>query len=104
MGLNKESGIALGKWPKGERNLITDPTAQYFEQMFIKGFVSEFKHRDAIYAWDLGNECNVTGSAKNRWETTSWVALIANAIKVSAIRFALPWVCKSVESFTRSGT
>ncbi|MBQ8589618.1 MAG: P1 family peptidase [Firmicutes bacterium] len=24
MGLNKESGIALGKWPKGERNLITD--------------------------------------------------------------------------------
>lgn len=24
MGLNKESGISLGKWPKGKRNLITD--------------------------------------------------------------------------------
>ena len=64
-----------------DKNLITDPIAQYFEQMFIKGFVAEFKNRDTIYAWDLGNECNCMGATLSRYEAASWSAMISNAIK-----------------------
>ena len=62
------------------KNVITDPLAIYFEQLFIKGFVSQFKSRDTIYAWDLGNECNCMGKA-TRYEAASWTATIANAIR-----------------------
>ena len=65
------------------QDVVASLTAQYFEQLFIKGFIERFRDRNEIYAWDLGNECNVTGSAKNRWETASWVAMIANAIKAA---------------------
>ena len=43
------------------KDVLTDPTALYFEQLFIRGFVSRFKSKDALYAWDLGNECNCLG-------------------------------------------
>jgi len=62
------------------KNVITDPTALYFEQLFIKGFVSRFKDRAAVYAWDLGNECNCMGSA-SRIQAANWTATIANAIR-----------------------
>ena len=62
------------------KNVITDPEAIYFEQLFIRGFVSEFKSRSAIYAWDLGNECNCMASA-NRIEAASWTAVISNSIR-----------------------
>ncbi len=62
------------------KNVITDPTAVYFEQLFIKGFVSRFKSRTAIYAWDLGNECNCMGEA-DRICAVNWTATIANAIR-----------------------
>ena len=64
-----------------ERNLIVDPLAQYFEQLFIKGFIDEFKDRESIVAWDLGNECNCMSSVNNRWEAASWTAMVANAIR-----------------------
>ena len=64
-------------------NVISSLTAQYFEQLFIKGFIERFVDREEIYAWDLGNECNCTGGAKNRWETASWVAAMTNAIKAA---------------------
>ncbi len=62
------------------KNVITDPTALYFEQLFIKGFVSRFKNRKAIYAWDLGNECNCMGEA-DRIQAVNWTATVANAIR-----------------------
>lgn len=62
------------------KNVITDPEAIYFEQLFIRGFVSEFKSRDTIYAWDLGNECNCMASA-DRIQAVSWTAAISNAIR-----------------------
>lgn len=62
------------------KNVICDPTAIYFEQLFIKGFVSAFKSHDAIYAWDLGNECNCMGDA-DRIHAVNWTATIANAIR-----------------------
>ena len=62
------------------KNVITDPTAQYFEQLFIKGFVERFKEREIIYAWDLGNECNSMGDA-DRINAANWSAMMGNAIK-----------------------
>ena len=64
------------------KDVLTDPTAVYFEQLFIRGFVSEFKSRDTVLAWDLGNECNCMGDA-NRIEAVNWTATISNAIKAT---------------------
>ena len=65
------------------KNIIEDRTALYFEQLFIKGFVEKFKEREAIYAWDLGNECNILGSIQNSFSAASWTAMISNAIKAA---------------------
>ena len=65
------------------KNVISSLTAQYFEQLFIKGFIERFIDREEIYAWDLGNECNCAGGAENRWEIASWVAMMTNAIKAA---------------------
>lgn len=63
-----------------DKNVITDPTALYLEQLFVRGFVFEFKSSPAIYAWDLGNECNCMGEA-NEMQAANWTATIANAIR-----------------------
>lgn len=64
------------------KNVLCDPTAIYFEQLFIRGFVSEFKSRDTVYAWDLGNECNCMADA-TRIDAVNWTATIANAIRAA---------------------
>ena len=58
-----------------------DPLALKLQHLFIKGFVSEFKNRNCIYAWDLGNECNCMGNAASEEEAYSWTAFITNAIR-----------------------
>ena len=63
------------------KNIITDPLAIYFEQLFIKGFVSRFKSRDTIFAWDLGNECNCMGKVQDKYEAANWTAAISNSIR-----------------------
>lgn len=62
------------------KDVLQDQMAIYFEQLFIKGFVSRFKDRDAIYAWDLGNECNCAGGY-GRFTPAFWTAIISNAIR-----------------------
>lgn len=64
-----------------EKNIYTDSTALYFQQLFIKGFVEHMKHEKAIYAWDLGNECNCMDQASSRMEAYNWSSLIVNAIR-----------------------
>lgn len=63
-----------------QSNIIKDPLAQYFQQLFIKGFVSRFKSSKVILAWDLGNECNCM-SPTDRTGALNWTSMIANAIK-----------------------
>ena len=64
------------------KNLICDPLAQYFQQLFIRGFIARFKDSPVIYAWDLGNECNCMSPAT--WtESVNWTAMISNAIKAA---------------------
>ena len=63
------------------KNLYSDPEALLFEQRFIKGFVSEFCNEDAIYAWDLGNECNCLSALDDRATAANWTSIIANTIR-----------------------
>ncbi len=62
------------------KNVLTDPLALHFEQLFIKGFVSRFKENPVIWGWDLGNECNCLNDA-DRWQALTWTGVIANAIR-----------------------
>lgn len=63
------------------KNLITDHTALLFEQKFIKGFVSAFKDRKTIFAWNIGNECACLSNAGNRFAAENWTCIMANTIK-----------------------
>lgn len=63
------------------KNLFTDPLALMFEQLLIKGIVSGAKEEKAIYAWDLGNECNCMGKTERREEAYNWTSVITNAIR-----------------------
>ena len=64
-----------------EKNIFTDPTALFFQQLFIKGFVGRMKGQKAVCAWDLGNECNCMDQAHKREEAYSWSSVIVNAIQ-----------------------
>ena len=63
------------------KNLITDPTALLFEQKFIKGFVSAFKGRNTVFAWDIGNECSCLSNAGNRFAAENWTSIMANTVR-----------------------
>lgn len=63
------------------KNLSTDTTALLFEQKFVHGMVELFKDKPAIYAWDLGNECNCLVNADSRETAENWSMIISNAIK-----------------------
>ena len=60
-----------------EKNIFTDPLSQYFAQLFVKGFVERMKGERAIWAWDLGNECNCMGEAPTREAFYCWMASIS---------------------------
>ncbi len=63
------------------KSLHTDPTALLFEQRFVRGMVTRFRDHKAIYAWDLGNECNCFGQVPDEAAATCWSLTIANAIR-----------------------
>lgn len=63
------------------KDLLTDPVALSFEQLYLKGMVRRFKNRKVIIAWGLGNECNTWGGGDNRYTGMNWTALISNAIR-----------------------
>lgn len=65
------------------KDLAKDPTALLFEQKFVHGMATIFKDKPAIYAWDLGNECNVLVGAKTRDEAENWSMIISNAIRTA---------------------
>lgn len=60
-------------------NLITDPETVRWQARFVKCFVEALRDHPAIVAWDLGNECNVMGSATAA-EAWLWTHTIATAI------------------------
>ena len=65
------------------KNLYTDSVALNFEQKFIEGFVKRMKDKPAIYAWNLGNECNCMSKAANHEEAETWTMVVCNAIRAN---------------------
>ncbi len=69
-------------------NLITSPRAIVWEIKFINEFVSRFKNRDCIIAWEPGNECNCLTDAHPNGpltfsadEAELWLSAITSAIR-----------------------
>ncbi len=59
---------------------LVDRECLYFEQLFVTGFVKRFRDKEAIYAWDHGNECHCMGNAPDFVAAESWTQMISNAI------------------------
>lgn len=64
------------------RNLITDPEALMWEGRFARAFVRRMKDRQAIVAWDLGNECNCMGAVESPAQAWNWLSTISSAIRI----------------------
>lgn len=62
------------------KNTFTDPLSLRFQIKLVTGIVSRFKNKKAIYAWNLGNECNCMSHCETSDAAYSWTALIANTI------------------------
>ncbi len=65
------------------RNTYTDPVSLRFQVKLVTGIVSRFKDKKAIYAWNLGNECNCMSSCASREVAYNWTSLIANTIRAN---------------------
>lgn len=65
------------------RNLLTDPEAVLWECGFIKAFVSAFRHRKCIAAWEPGNECNCLDYSVNEEQAELWLMTITDAIRAA---------------------
>lgn len=63
------------------KNLISDPEAIMWMTRFIHRFVRELKNERAIALWDLGNECNCLGEAKDAFEAYRWTLAVVDAIR-----------------------
>ena len=64
-------------------NPVNNPEALIWEVRFVKYFVSRMKDHSAIAAWNFGNESNYFGKADSAAEASTWMSLIADAIRVS---------------------
>ena len=63
------------------RNVLVDADAVMWQTRFVRRFVREMKDHPAIYAWDLGNECNCMGGA-NVAQAWNWMNTLASAIRL----------------------
>jgi endo-1,4-beta-mannosidase len=77
------SGRLYVPQPFYNRNVLTDPEAIRYQVKFVKNFISAFKHKKEISAWDLGNECNVMGEVDTSSRAWLWMNTISNAIRNS---------------------
>ena len=62
-------------------NVLRDPRAIKWQIKFVKYMVKRFKDKEAIAAWDLGNECNCMGTAGDSDGAYLWASAITMAIK-----------------------
>lgn len=63
------------------KKLFSDPIALYFEQLYIRGFVTYFKKEKQIIAWEHGNECGCLDRPESTEQSAMWTAIISNAVK-----------------------
>ncbi len=65
------------------KNTFTDPVSLRFQIKLVTGIVKRFKDKKAIYAWNLGNECNCMSPCDDRETAFAWSSLIANTIRAN---------------------
>ena len=65
------------------KDLYRDSTALLFEMRLCGGIVRRFRDKPAIFAWDLGNECNCMGSVTDENTATAWTRVIADTIRAN---------------------
>ena len=75
------SGMLFAPPALAGKNLISDPEAIMWMTRFIHRFVRELKDEEAIVLWDLGNECNCLGEAKDCFEAYRWTLAVTDAIR-----------------------
>ena len=63
-------------------NLISDPEAIMWAGRFARAFVRRAKDRDAILAWDLGNECNCMAPVQSQAQAWTWLNAVSSAIRI----------------------
>lgn len=62
------------------RNVLTDPTAIYYEMRFVREFVRRFRDRAVIVGWTSGNETDCTAPA-SPMERANWALMMYNSIR-----------------------
>ncbi len=62
-------------------NLYTSPLALRWEIRYIKYLVNRYKSCPAIFAWDLGNECNCFDKCPDADAAYTWSSIISDAVK-----------------------
>jgi len=68
------------------KNLVCDSEALMWMRRFIHRFVKELKNEKTIVVWDLGNECNCLGEAKDAFEAYRWTLAVVDAIEAKAMK------------------
>ncbi len=63
------------------KSLLSSPTAVIWTCKFVKKFVSYFKDRKCIIAWEPGNECNCLDFGANEEQAELWLSAVTNAIR-----------------------
>lgn len=77
------SGVLLTPQAVQNMNLLTDPYALKWERLYVNGFVKHTKNCKAIYAWEIGNECECMGEVINEAQAYVWMSLITDAIRAA---------------------
>lgn len=65
------------------KNTFTDPVCVSFQIKLVTGIVSRFKNKKAIFAWNLGNECNGMAPCDSSATAYNWSMLISNTIRAN---------------------
>lgn len=63
-------------------NVLTSPIALKWECRYVRYFVNALKDERAIFAWDLGNECDCMGEASES-EMWKWIHSISSEIRLA---------------------
>lgn len=77
------SGVLLIPEAFQNLNLLTDPYAVKWTRLYVNGFVKMTKQCGAVYAWEIGNECECMGKIESADQAYIWIALITDAIRTA---------------------